>query len=76
MNDLERLIAEGMSVEDAREKLGWADLKQLEDRDGMSQASRLYRPTERDPRNPWQRNHKPVLGTIRGRNERRDSKDN
>ena len=66
MNDLERLIAEGTPEATAREKLGWADLKQLDDLNGMRQASRLYRPTERNPRNPWKRNHKPVLGTIQG----------
>jgi len=67
MNDLERLIAEGMRVEDARVKLGLAGLKQLDDLNGMRQASRLYRPPiERNPRNPWKRNHKPILGTIKG----------
>ena len=58
MNELERLIAEG--TPEAREKLGLADLKQLDDLNGMRQASQLYRPTERNPRNPWKRNHNSV----------------
>ena len=67
MNELEWLIAEGTPEDTAREKLGLADLKQLDDRDSMSQASRLYRPPiGRNPRNPWKRNRKPVLGTIKG----------
>ena len=54
------------------------DMKQLEDLQAMREASRLYRPgslnvtdwlplTERNPRNPWVRNCKAILGTITGR---------
>ena len=57
MNELERLIAEGIPETTAREKLGLADQRQLDDLNSMRQASRLYRPTERNPRNPWKRNH-------------------
>jgi len=60
MNELERLIAEGTPEDTARENLRLADQKQIEDLNGMRQASRLYRPTERNPRNPWKRNHNSV----------------
>jgi len=42
------------------------DQKQFEDKKGMEEASRLYRPTERNIHNPWKRDSKPILGTIVG----------
>ena len=36
-------------------------------------SSKVYR-GERNPRNPWHRNHKPILGTITGRDDGQDSK--
>ena len=65
MSDLQRLLDEGMTVEQAQEKLGLRDRKQLGDLNAMRQASRLYR-TERNPKNLWKRNHEPILGEIRG----------
>ena len=68
MNALERLLAEGMTTEQAWEKLGLRDLKQLDDLNAMRQASRLYR-TERNPKNLWKRDREPILGEIRGISE-------
>jgi len=42
------------------------DQKQFEDLKGRREASRLYRPTERNIHNPWKRDSKPILGKIVG----------
>jgi len=42
------------------------DQRQREDLQAMREASRLYRPTERNIRNPWKRDSKPILGKIVG----------
>ena len=68
MSDLQRLLDEGMTAEQAQAKLGLRDLKQLDDLNAMRESSRLYR-TERNPRNLWKRDHEPILGEIRGRDE-------
>ena len=62
MNELERLLAEGMDEDTAQAKLGLRDLKQLDDLISMRQASRY----ERNPKNLWKRDCAPILGTIRG----------
>ena len=42
------------------------DQKQFEDKRAMEEASRLYRPTERNIHDPWKRDSRPILGKIVG----------